>query len=224
MSLIQIYEITNVNEAIRIAGIGADHIGVTVGDGSYQNEVRPFRAKEIFLSLPKEKKGIARTFSPDPHIIGNIIRQSEPDILHIAANIEDLMPNQIDNLKKEFPSTEFMRTIPVVGEESVVAAMMYDSLYDYILLDTKDDKLGQIGSTGKTHDWSISTKIVESITTKVILAGGLGADNVEEAIKKVKPYGVMSKTKTDKIGGREKDLIKVKMFVDKVKSATIGAA
>lgn len=221
MPLVQIYEVTNVNEAIRIAGIGADHIGVSIGEGAYVNEVRPFRAKEIFLGLPKDKKGVAITFSSDLHIIGNVIRSTEPDIIHIACNIDDLMPAQIEPLKKEFPNVEFMRTIPVVGEESVVAAMMFDGSYDYLILDTKDEKTGQVGMTGKTHNWGISRKIVESVSSKVILAGGLGSDNVEEAIKKVNPYGVMSKSKTDKIGGREKDLIKVKMFVDKAKSGTL---
>jgi phosphoribosylanthranilate isomerase len=53
----------------------------------------------------------------------------------------------------------------------------------------------------------------------VIIAGGLGPDNVIEAIKVVAPVGVDSKTKTDKDdGSHTKDLQKVKQFVARAKS------
>jgi phosphoribosylanthranilate isomerase len=65
----------------------------------------------------------------------------------------------------------------------------------------------------------VSRKIVESVTIPVILAGGLGPDNVAEAISCVKPFGVDSKTKTDKTGSHEKDIEKVKEFVRIAKTA-----
>ncbi len=215
--IIQIYEISSVNEAVQISGVGADHIGLVVGNIGYENEVRPYKAREIILGVPKNKKSVLMVLSNDLNEIRETIKGTEPNILHIAANLEEISPDQIILIKKEFPNLELMRTIPVIGEESVVAAMMYDGLYDYFQLDTKDNESGKIGVTGKTHDWEISRKIVESVKTKVILSGGLGSGNVEEAIKIVKPYGVNSKTKTDKIGGKEKDLIKVKTFVEKVR-------
>jgi phosphoribosylanthranilate isomerase len=109
-----------------------------------------------------------------------------------------------------------MRTIPVIDESSIDLAREYDGIADYLLLDTF--KKEQIGATGQIHNWQISKKIVESVKTPVILAGGLGPDNVEEAIKIVKPTGVDSKTKTDKTNGKGKDLEKVKKFVLKAKS------
>jgi phosphoribosylanthranilate isomerase len=53
----------------------------------------------------------------------------------------------------------------------------------------------------------------------VIIAGGLGPDNVVDAITAVQPAGVNSKTKTDKDdGSHTKDLQKVKQFVERAKS------
>ena len=53
----------------------------------------------------------------------------------------------------------------------------------------------------------------------VIIAGGLGPDNVVAAINAVRPAGVDSKTKTDKDdGSHTKDLEKVKQFVSLAKS------
>jgi phosphoribosylanthranilate isomerase len=53
-----------------------------------------------------------------------------------------------------------------------------------------------------------------------ILAGGLGPDNVAEAIKAVRPAGVDSKTKTDRPDGAGKDLEKVRQFVAAAKLTT----
>ena len=76
----------------------------------------------------------------------------------------------------------------------------------------------QIGAVGETHDWLISREIVASVEIPVILAGGLGADNVAGAIRAVRPAGVDSKTKTDKEAGTGKDLDKVKQFVEAARS------
>ena len=73
--------------------------------------------------------------------------------------------------------------------------------------------------SGVTHDWDIDRKIVASVSIPVIIAGGLGPDNVSEAIAVVRPTGVESKTKTDKDdGSHTKDLQKIEQFVARAKS------
>jgi phosphoribosylanthranilate isomerase len=53
----------------------------------------------------------------------------------------------------------------------------------------------------------------------VIIAGGLGPENVADAIKSVRPAGVDSKTRTDKTdGSHSKDLDKVRRFVELAKA------
>ena len=72
-----------------------------------------------------------------------------------------------------------------------------------------------IGASGLTHDWSIDARIVAECGKPVIMAGGLGPDNVAEAIEQCKPYGVDSLTKTSiKYDGgyMEKDIDKVRQF------------
>ena len=74
-----------------------------------------------------------------------------------------------------------------------------------------------IGASGQTHDWNIDAEIVKSVNAKVIEAGGLGPDNVADAIKKIRPYGVDSLTKTSikyDHGNMEKDIPKVKAFCE----------
>ena len=60
-------------------------------------------------------------------------------------------------------------------------------MVDAFITDTFDPDTGASGATGKTHDWEVSQRIVEHSPLPVILAGGLGAGNVKEAIMQVKP-------------------------------------
>jgi phosphoribosylanthranilate isomerase len=112
-----------------------------------------------------------------------------------------------------------MRSIPVVGEESLSLAKSYDGIADILLLDSHKPGDKQIGALGITHCWELDRQIVEAVTIPVIMAGGLGPDNVVEAIKAVRPAGVDSKTKTDKMdGSHNKDLEKSKKFAEAAKS------
>jgi phosphoribosylanthranilate isomerase len=46
------------------------------------------------------------------------------------------------------------------------------------------------GGTGETHDWERSRELVESLSSPVVLAGGLTPDNVAEAVETVRPFAV----------------------------------
>ena len=122
-------------------------------------------------------------------------------------------------LKERLGALTLMRSIPVVGDESVAIARSYDGIADLLLLDSHRPGDVQIGALGVTHSWKVDRKIAESVRVPVIIAGGLGSDNVAEAIRMVQPAGVELKTKTDQDdGSHTKDLQKVKQFVARAKS------
>ena len=216
--IVQIYEVRNPIEAKALVELGVDHIGVLVGKGEYTRELNPEDARLIFDALTKETKKVALSLSHNLEIIYEIIREAEPDILHLGTVPGLLFPEDAKKLKKEFPQLKLMRSIPVLDEESIEIAKQYEGIADYLLLDSHLQGDTQIGATGKTHNWNFSRRIVESVGIPVILAGGLGPDNVAEAIRAVKPAGVDSKTRTDKSNGSGKDIEKVKSFVEIAKS------
>ena len=123
-----------------------------------------------------------------------------------------------EHLNDDSPPIEIMRTIPVGGGDSVAIAKQYDGVVDYLLLDSYSEDKIQLGATGLTHDWAVSRKIVEAVHTPVILAGGLGPENVAEAIRRVRPYGVDSKSKTDRGRTHEEDIERVETFVKVARS------
>ena len=69
-----------------------------------------------------------------------------------------------------------------------------------------------------THDWAIDVAIVQAVDVPVIIAGGLGPDNVEECIRTIKPFGVDSLSKTAfkfEDGVIEKNIPAVKEFCER---------
>jgi phosphoribosylanthranilate isomerase len=217
--LVQIYEISSPEEARALGALGVDHIGVLVGDGSFPREQSVDRARRIFSAIPPSCKGVALSLSADLRLIEQIVSELKPAILHLGASTDLLTPTAVRQLKKQYRALPLMRSIPVIGDESIAIAQSYDGLADLLLLDSHRAGDVQIGAIGVTHSWQLDKKIVDKVGIPVIIAGGLGPDNVINAINTARPAGVDSKTKTDKSdGSHTKDLEKVKQFVDRAKS------
>jgi phosphoribosylanthranilate isomerase len=79
-----------------------------------------------------------------------------------------------------------------------------------ILVDAKVK--GALGGTGATFDWSLVTALARA--RDLILAGGLRPDNVQGAIRAVRPFGVDSASGVEVPGHPPaKDLVKVRAFI-----------
>ena len=210
--LVQIYEVRTPEEAVALARLGVDHVGVLVGDGAFPRELPADRARVIFAAVPPAAKRVALSLSADPAEIARVVEQTRPDIIHIGAAVELFSVRDTQALKAAFPDVRIMRSIPIVDEASIGCANDYRGIADFLLLDSHDPGDRQIGGLGRTHDWSISRRIVDAAGVPVILAGGLDPHNVAAAIAAVRPAGVDSKTKTDRADCNGKDLDKVRRF------------
>jgi phosphoribosylanthranilate isomerase len=211
--IVQIYEVVTPQEAAALAQAGVDHAGVLVGPGDFPRERSCRQARAILAALPAGATRLALSLSGDPLELERVARDLAPDIFHIGAALERISPEQTRAVKSAFPRIQIMRSIPVTGEDSIGWAQSYDGVADWLLLDSHRPGDIQIGAQGFTHDWSVSARIVRSVGAKVILAGGLGPGNVASAIARVAPYGVDSKTRTDRDDGKGKDLDRVRAFV-----------
>jgi phosphoribosylanthranilate isomerase len=217
--LVQIYEISSPEEARALVDLGVDHIGVLVGDGSFPREQSVDQAQLIFSAISPPAKGVALVLSSHVRLIEHVVSALKPAILHLGASSDLLTPLVVRQLKKGRGTLTVMRSIPVFDDKSIAIAHSYDGVADMLLLDSHRPGDVQIGALGVTHSWDIDKRIVESVGIPVIIAGGLGPDNVIDAIMVVRPMGVDSKTKTDKDdGSHTKDLQKVKRFVARAKS------
>ena len=210
--LVQIFEVQTPEEAAALAGLGVDHIGVLVGDGAFPRELSIARTSAIFTAVPAGKKRVALSLSANLEEVIRVVAETRPDIVQVQAEI-DFSVAMTRVLKMRYPQIPIMRAIPVIDETSIAIAASYKGVADYLLLDSYDPGTRQFGALGRVHDWSLSRRIVDEIGIPVILAGGLGSENVAAAIAAVHPAGVDSKTKTDRPDGGSKDLAKVEAFV-----------
>ena len=217
--IVQIYEVGSPEEARELAAMGVDHIGLLVGPGEFPRELGVERALEIFDAVERPSKRVALSLSHDVDAVSSIVEATAPDILHLGTTLELLPTEGVSRLRRRFPELSIMRTIPVLSEASIDAARGYDGIADWLLLDTQKPGEAVIGVTGKTHDWTLSRRIVEAVEIPVVLAGGLGPENVAEAIRRVGPAGVDSKTRTDRATGGGKDRDRVRDFARQAREA-----
>lgn len=95
-------------------------------------------------------------------------------------------------IRQALAGVKLVQVIHVTGEESLDEAQRIAPEVDALLLDSGNPNLAvkELGGTGRTHNWAISRRIVESVPVSVFLAGGLKPENVREAIESVQPFGL----------------------------------
>ncbi len=124
-----------------------------------------------------------------------------------------------EDLREALPGISLVQVIHVTGEDSIEEAGRIAPRVDAILLDSGNPALAvkELGGTGRTHNWAISRRIVESVPVPVFLAGGLRAENIGDAIREVRPFGLdlCSSVRTD----GKLDPVKLDAFFASVYSA-----
>lgn len=219
----QIYTAQSVEEALALVEAGADIVGITPSPRPLPGIVTEELAAEIVEAIGSSALSSAISVEEDEDEIVRMVSVVKPDILHLCGDITKVDPEMVGRIRARIGDVKIDQAIPMTGPEAVDAALAFAPVVDYLLLDSYSPEIGGVGAAGFTHDWSISRKIVDSVDVPVILAGGLSAENVAEAIATVQPWGVDSLTRTNAYredGTFRKDLDKVKAFI----AAAHGAA
>ena len=214
--IVQIYTAQTAEEAIAMAELGVDHIGITPSQLGLPGEVGLEQAAEIFAAVGDRATRVALSVDPDPEEILRMVEIVRPDVLHLCGDIDVVTADVVRSLRPRLAGVRIMQAIPMTGPQALAQAREFAPVCDMLILDSDSAEIGGIGATGFTHDWSLSRQIVESVQVPVILAGGLPPDNVADAISAVGPWGVDSLTHTNLAlpsGGFRKDLDKVREFI-----------
>jgi phosphoribosylanthranilate isomerase len=217
---VQIYTMQFVEEALQVAALGADHLGLTPSQIGLPGEIDFWTAREIVETVDDLAVCVALTVETEEKEIIRMARAVQPDILHLCSLEETFPPDDVRRLRDKLPDLPIMQAISVSGPGALEAALAYKGVAEYLILDTQAPDIAGIGASGQTHDWSISQEIVQEVDLPVILAGGLSPVNVAQAIEEVNPWGVDSLTHTNQAlpgGGFKKDLEKIKTFVEAAK-------
>ncbi|HID26885.1 MAG TPA: phosphoribosylanthranilate isomerase [Methanosarcinales archaeon] len=194
---------------------GADAVGFIVEvPVPTPRKISREKARELIKQVPVFINTVL-VIMPDNAKEGiEIINATNPDIVQIHNNL----PISELEIIKDSVSVKIIKTIPISDTLPLDYIKKNAKVADAILLDTSVG--GRSGGTGITHDWNLSAEIVQKFKLPIILAGGLNPNNVENAIKVVKPYAVDTASGVETKG--VKDEVKVKEFINKAKCTDIN--
>jgi phosphoribosylanthranilate isomerase len=196
---VKICGITNLKDALLCESLGADALGFIFYKDS-KRYISPESAKEIINSI-----------SPFTMKVGVFVNEPAQSI-NKTANVTGINAVQLHN--EESPETTGHIALPVIKSFRVDANFDYGILNyypgNYFLLDTYSK--AEYGGTGKAFDWG---KIPEQYKSRIILAGGVSTDNIEEIYLKIKPAAVDLSSSLESEPGK-KNQEKVKKFFEKL--------
>lgn len=198
---VKICGITRVEDALNAVAQGADAIGLVFYKPSPRN-IEIEQAIEIANKIPAFVSVVALFVNAEPAFVRKVISQVKLDLLQFHG---DETPQECASY-----GMPFIKAIRVKSDTNLVQCAKDFSASKALLLDTFTD--GVAGGTGHVFDWNL---IPAALDKPVILAGGLTAQNVAQAINQVKPYAV------DVSGGVEvskgiKDAEKIAAFMQQV--------
>jgi phosphoribosylanthranilate isomerase len=195
MTRIKICGITNFEDALAAVRSGADALGFVFAKSP--RRLTPEQAREIIAHLP-----------PLVTTVGVFVDEPAENVWKVAQACR-LGALQFHGQESPEYCREFDRTVIKAFrvEDSSVAAEMDRYHVDAYLLDSSEG-----GGTGQRFNWDL----IEGVEERIILAGGLNPENVEEAIRKVRPYAVDVSSGVESFPGK-KDPWKMEEFIRNVR-------
>lgn len=181
--------IASVAEAWLAISRGASAVGLVSTMPSGPGPISDEAITEIAAIVPPGVATFLLTCERDPTAIIDHQRRSGANTLQLVDHVE---PGAHRVLRAALPGIRIVQVVHVTGENAIDEASAVASEVDAILLDSGNPTLvvKELGGTGRPHDWTISRRIREAVPVPIYLAGGLRPDNIAEAVRIVRPFGV----------------------------------
>ena len=180
MTRVKICGITNAEDARVACKAGVDAIGLNF----YLRSPRALsleEAVELRASIPSGVQVFGVFVNAEVGEVMKIFRDARLDALQLHG---DESPTMVAQLARIAPVFKALR----VGPDFSAATLDNYPDVSGFLFDAAKVMPGQYGGTGRLADWEVAQQAARS--HRVILAGGLNAENVAAAILQVRPYGV----------------------------------
>jgi phosphoribosylanthranilate isomerase len=193
---IKVCGITTVEDANLVAQAGADYIGVIIGADFSPRCLSVEQARPICeqSTLPV----VTLLFNYEAEQIQRTITELHPHAVQLLGQETPLLVKEL----KKMADCELWKSIhlPPHGVEGVNIDAYRDRMHslvdagiDAIVIDTavgSSQENRRYGGTGQVNNWAITRKLVEVIPIRTFLAGGITPENVQQAIRRVRPYGI----------------------------------
>lgn len=198
---VKICGITNLDDALAAVDFGADALGFILAPESPRC-VSPEMVSSIIKRLPPFVTTVGVLTQGDEKEIHSLIHGVGLHLIQFHGDFSE-------KILRHF-SHRAIQVLRVKDEHSLRTLSSIPRRA--LLLDTYHEKMA--GGSGIAFNWPIARKA--SSFGNVILAGGLRPDNVQEAIRQARPYGVDVSSGVEAAKGK-KDLVKLKQFISVAK-------
>jgi phosphoribosylanthranilate isomerase len=199
MTLVKICGITNAGDARVVADAGADAVGLVFADSPRRVNVEG--ARRISMTLPGHILRVGVFVDEEP---ADILRISREVGLDLAQLHGDETPETVSAVRQG--GVKVMKALRVRDAGSLKALDGFEA--DLILLDAYSERAR--GGTGERFDWEVAKS--STGRDNIVISGGLGPENVREAIEFFEPYGVDASSSLEDGPGR-KNGERVRRFV-----------
>jgi len=199
VAFIKVCGITNAGDARVAADAGADAVGLIFAESPRRVGVE--EARRISIALPENIIRVGVFVDEEPK---EVLRISQEVGLDLAQLHGDETPEAVTALRQS--GVKVMKALRVRDAASLEALDAYEA--DLFLLDAHSDKVR--GGTGERFDWGVAK--YSTGRDNIVVSGGLGPENVREAIEFFEPYGVDASSSLEDGPGR-KNGERVRRFV-----------
>jgi phosphoribosylanthranilate isomerase len=197
---VKICGITSEEDALIATALGADAVGFVFAPSTRQ--IQPIQAYDIVRRLPPDILTVGVFRDHAPQRVVDIVQQVGLKVaqLHGHESIDDTLyvRQRVPLVIKAFPA----------GAPALDQVAQYP--VDAVLIDSATPGSGQV------FDWALAEGA--PLGRRVILAGGLDAENVGAAIARVRPWGVDVSSGVESAPGK-KDARKVRAFIAAARAA-----
>jgi phosphoribosylanthranilate isomerase len=200
---VKICGITNLDDAMAAVDCGADVLGFVFFAGS-PRYISHEEAGGIIKKLPSFTTTVGVFVNEIIEDIEKIIALTGIDVVQLHGN----EPPEMCNI-----SRRIIKAIRVKSLESLDPLKNYKDKVSAFLLDTFTPDI--FGGTGQVFNWDIALEAKQF--GRIILAGGLTPDNITEAVRHVRPYGVDVSSGVE-LEKSKKDHKKMKLFIERAKA------
>jgi phosphoribosylanthranilate isomerase len=190
MTLVKICGITNAGDARLAADAGADAIGLVFAESPRHVGVE--EAHKISVALPEEIIKVGIFVDEDPAEILRISREVGLDLAQLHG---DETPETVTALREA--GVKVMKALRVESAATLEAIDEYEA--DLFLLDAYSSRAR--GGTGERFDWGVAKSLKGR--DNIVVSGGLGPENVREAVGFFEPFGVDASSSLEDGPGRK---------------------
>jgi phosphoribosylanthranilate isomerase len=208
MTRVKICGVTSHDDLDLAVDAGADALGfVTDVPVDSPREVDSGTAAELVAAAPPFVTTTLVLMPESPTHAVSLARTIQPDVLQLHCEFD---AEELQFVRAE-ASTKLVVAVDATDRER---ARDLDDVADAVLVDSTTDE--GAGGTGETHDWDATRELAADLDSPLVLAGGLTAENVAEAVTTAGPYGVDVASGVESSGG-VKDADAVRSFVRAVR-------